>query len=105
MGYSEKCKKFAKRLGVELSASVDKFCADVAEAMGLDSEPGECLTLEMIEEMAVCEGDGVMNNPDKRPPVPEELRPEGIACNQEEDVSVEPFAASVAELLERMSAE
>ena len=98
-GYSEKCKRFAKRLGVDLSACKDIFLEDAAKAMGLG--PGERLTLEMIEEMADCEGgcaEGgcVMNNPGKR-----QSYPEGIACNQEEDVSAEPFAVSVAELLKR----
>ena len=83
MGYSEKCKKLAEHLGVELSASVDRFCADIAEAMGLDLGPDECLTIKMIEEMAENWG-------------------EGIACNQEEDLSVEPFAVSVDKLLKRM---
>ena len=86
MGYSEKCKKVAKRLGVELSASEDKFLADVAAALGLSFGPGERLTVEMVEEMT----DGVG---------------EGVACNQEEDLSVEPFAVSVDKLLERMSTE
>ena len=57
IGYSEKCKKFAERLGVDLSACKDKFLADVAKAMDLNLGPGECLTLEMIEEMTDNKGD------------------------------------------------
>ena len=84
MGYSEKCKKVAGHLGVDLSACKDIFLADVAKAMGINFGPGERLTIEMVEEMA------------------DDFYPEGIACNQDEDISVEPFAASVDKLLERM---
>ena len=51
LGYSEKCKRFAERLGVELSACKDEFLEDVAKVMGLNLGPDEYLALEMIEEM------------------------------------------------------
>ena len=57
MGYSEICKRLAKNLGIELTASEDRFIADVIKAAGINLPPGEKLTVKDIEAMLDCAED------------------------------------------------
>jgi hypothetical protein len=54
---SDKCKAFADRIDVCLCDNEAEFLANTATALELNLSSGECLTLEMIDEMIDGRGD------------------------------------------------
>jgi hypothetical protein len=55
--FSEKCKAFADRIDVCLCDNESELLVDISTALELNLSSGECLTLEMIDEMIDGKGD------------------------------------------------